>query len=531
MPDSSPSNEALSAEAVAEAQANHGTAKFRQQMGHISRQSSVFFAGTIFTAAAAYLFKVYLARVLGAEALGIYALGMTIVGFLSIFNSLGLPQSALCFVAAYAATGKMKLLGGFLARSVFLLLVSNLLLGAVLIATGRWTAIHLYHTPALGAYLGLFALLMVFGTMNGFFGQVLTGYKDVARRTLITNFIGTPAMMVLTILLVWWGLGLWGYISAQVLAAVLTTALLTAVAWKLTPKEARSPSLWRNGFEKKVVSFSIASFGMLFLQFLMAQADKILIGFYLNAREVGIYAVAMGLVAFVPSVLQAVNQIFAPTIAELHARGDHEVLGRIFQTLTKWILGLTIPLITMLLIFAHPLMRIFGRDFEAGWSVLVIGTLGELIDCGVGSVGFLLLMSGNERRLLRIQMMMSAGIVSFNLLLIPRWGIVGAAIASAITNIIANLWCLKEVHHALGLFPYTRSYYRLLAPVAGSFAVLWLARSWFSAFQPAVVMGVSVILAYAVFGAIALLFGLDADDRLLARAVWTRLRGVVSGAR
>src|ERR1035437_8737160 len=101
------------------------------------------------------------------------------------------------------------------------------------------------------------------------------------------------------------------------------------------------------------------------------------------------------------------------------------------------ILGLTIPLITMLLIFAHPLMRIFGRDFEAGWSVLVIGTLGELIDCGVGSVGFLLL-SGNERRLLRIQMMMSAGIVGFNLLLIPRWGIVGAAIASAITNIIAN---------------------------------------------------------------------------------------------
>jgi len=83
----------------------------------------------------------------------------------------------------------------------------------------------------------------------------------------------------------------------------------------------------------------------------------------------------------------------------------------------------------------------------------------------------------------------------------------------------------------LRVVPYTRSYYRLLAPVAGSFAVLWLARSWFSAFQPAVVMGVSVILAYAVFGAIALLFGLDADDRLLAGAVWTRLRGGVSGAR
>ena len=63
-------------------------------MGHISRHSAVFFAGTIFTAAAGYLFKIYLARVLGAEALGIYALGMTIVGLLGIFNALGLPYSA-----------------------------------------------------------------------------------------------------------------------------------------------------------------------------------------------------------------------------------------------------------------------------------------------------------------------------------------------------------------------------------------------------------------------------------------------------
>src|SRR5271169_3243044 len=102
---------------------------FRQQMGHISRHSSVFFAGTIFTAAAGYLFKIYLARVLGAEALGIYALGMTIVGFLGIFNALGLPQSAVRFVAAYSATGKLELLRGFLGRGVALLLLSNILLG------------------------------------------------------------------------------------------------------------------------------------------------------------------------------------------------------------------------------------------------------------------------------------------------------------------------------------------------------------------------------------------------------------------
>ena len=160
-----------------------------------------------------------------------------------------------------------------------------------------------------------------------------------------------------------------------------------------------------------MISFSAVAFGVSFLEYLMSQADKILIGFYLNAREVGIYAVAMALVAFLPIVLQSVNQIFSPTIADLYARGQIELLGRIFQTLTKWILGFTMPLAAGMVIFAPALMRIFGRDFEIGSAVLVIGTLGQLINCAVGSVGYLLLMSGNQRSLIRIQAVMACGIL------------------------------------------------------------------------------------------------------------------------
>ena len=60
----------------------------------ISRQSSVFLLGTLFTAAIGYLFKIYLARALGAEALGIYALGMTVGGLASIVGSIGIPENS-----------------------------------------------------------------------------------------------------------------------------------------------------------------------------------------------------------------------------------------------------------------------------------------------------------------------------------------------------------------------------------------------------------------------------------------------------
>jgi O-antigen/teichoic acid export membrane protein len=505
--------------------------KFRQQMGHISRQSAVFFAGTIFTAAAGYLFKVYLARVLGAEALGIYALGMTIIGFLGIFNALGLPQSAVRFVATYAATARFDLLRGFLGRSLILLLISNLLLGGLVLFLGPWVAVRFYHTPALSAYLGLFALIMVFGALNTFLGQVLAGFKDVARRTVITNFIGSPVMMIFALALIALGLGLWGYILAQVASAVIVLLLLLAVVWRVTPRAARSFPGQLPPLEKEVISFSAVVFAMSLLEFVMAQSDKVMIGFYLDARQVGIYAVATALVTFVPIILQSVNQIFSPTIADLYARGQNELLGRMFQTLTKWILGLTLPLAAVMIIFAPQLMRIFGREFERGWPILVIGTLGQLVNCGVGSVGFLLLMSGNQRRLIRIQVVMAAVMLALSVVLIPKWGIAGAAVGAAVTNAFANVWYLREVRRTLGLLPSGRGYLRLLLPFGGNLVVLLVLRAIpAGGYAEWLVIAAALLLAYTVFIGIALAFGLGEDDRFIARAIWSRVRGTFPGA-
>src|SRR5208283_5652820 len=103
--------------------------QFQTEMGHISRHSAVYFVGMIFRIGAGYLFKVYLARTLGPEPLGIYALGMTIVGFLGVFNGLGLPQAAVRFVAHYTASGKTEQLRQFLVSATGLILVANVALG------------------------------------------------------------------------------------------------------------------------------------------------------------------------------------------------------------------------------------------------------------------------------------------------------------------------------------------------------------------------------------------------------------------
>jgi O-antigen/teichoic acid export membrane protein len=506
------------------------TQQFRSQFGHISRQSGVFFAGTMFTAVAGYIFRIYLARTLGAEALGIYALGMTVVGLAGVFGGLGLTWAASRFPAAYVSTGRMDELRAFMAWSVLILIVINGLLAVGVVLGRRWVSINLYHTPALAGYLGLFALILFLGSLTTFFGQLLTGYKEVAKRTIITNFVGVLLSIIFTVILISFGRGLWGYVFAQVASAIGVLSLLIWATYKLTPVPARFTLKTINYPQREMFTFAAAAFAMDIMGFLYGQTDKIVLGFYLNARSVGVYAVAATIVAFVPIALQSVNQIFSPTIAELHARGDFELLKRLFQTLTKWVTGLTFPLAAVVILFSRVLMRVFGREFEAGWVILVIGAVGQLVNCATGSVGYLLLMSGNEKRLVRIQMAMAVVTVTLCLLLVPRWGIAGAAIAAAVGNVASNVWCLLEVKMLLKLFPYNRSYWGLAVPFAATLAAAVGLRVGLRSLRADIaVLAFSTAFVYVIFVGTVVLLGLDADDRLIANAIWSRIRNWLPG--
>jgi O-antigen/teichoic acid export membrane protein len=498
---------------------------FTTEMGRISRQSGVAFAGTIFTALVGYAFKIYLARFLGADALGLYALGMTLISFLGMINVLGLPESAVRFVALYSASKRFHELRSLLWNGSWILLATNVVLSAILLRAGPWIVSHLYHSPQLARYLPLFAAIMLTSAFNGFYGNVLTGYREVGRRTVIAKFVASPVTAAATVVLVSLGFGLSGYLAAQVVSSACVLVLLICFAWRFTPVVARRPDLKKLWINREVWSFSAAMFGIGLMQFFMVQTDRVALGIYRGAHDVGIYAIVASLIAYETIFLQSVNQIFAPVIADIHSRGEHALLGRLFQTLTKWILGLTFPLAIVLIVYSRPIMAIFGHEFEAGWLLLVIGTCGQIVNCGVGSVGFLLLMSGNERRLVRVQMVMATVMVLLCFKLVPLWGALGAVIAAAVTNIGMNVWNLVEVRKVLNLSPYNKSYLKLLPSVCGAvFVTLLVSRA--SVFQRAEVVGiaVSLTLGYLVFCALSFAMGLDADDRLITGAVWARVR-------
>jgi len=151
-----------------------------------------------------------------------------------------------------------------------------------------------------------------------------------------------------------------------------------------------------------------------------------------------------------------------------------------------------------------------------------------LVNCGVGSVGYLLLMSGHQYRLVKVQAAMAAVMITINLALIPWLGILGAAIAAAVTNVVSNLWYLREVRRALGITPYNRSYLQMLAPLGAMVMAILLVKPQIMAVRPFwLAFLLALAAAYAIFLCVMLALGMNQDDRLIVSSVWAKLRGTV----
>src|SRR5918996_393547 len=130
----------------------------------------------------------------------------------------------------------------------------------------------------------------------------------------------------------------------------------------------------------------------------------ILVG-WLVARSVGVTTLAYSaswLVATGAAAARAaqvillfiisVSLMFSPFVADLHARGERDTLDRLFKQITRWTMAATLPLFVVLAVTPSSALRLFGSEFGAGRTALLILLLGQLVNVATGTVGFVLIM-------------------------------------------------------------------------------------------------------------------------------------------
>lgn len=386
---------------------------------------------------------VLLARMLGAEGYGLYAYMLAVVEILGIPVQTGVGTLAVREVAGYEERREWGLLRGFLRFGSF-----SIIAFSVLLAVGVCTV---FEVLPLGwsreKYLTLAAglLLLPLRALSNYLGAALRGLKKIVRGLLPENVLRPGGFLLLSV-------GVW-LLPSELSLTPSRTMLFHATAaagaliiggWMLIRELPRDSAVASPDYEVGAWLSSIGPLSLITgMQLINSRADLVMLGILGTSADVGIYRVAAQGGVLVIFGLKAMNMAVAPHFSSLWASDDRERLQRVVTAAARAALLVAVPIVLVFLVAGDRVLGlVFGREFASGHVALSIISVGQLINAGVGSVVLLLNMTGQETVVVRGLMIAAVSNILLNLLLIPLWGIEGAAIATVLTFGIWNvgLW-------------------------------------------------------------------------------------------
>lgn len=188
--------------------------------------------------------------------------------------------------------------------------------------------------------------------------------------------------------------------------------------------------------------------------YMLNWTDVFLLGMMATEEEVGHYNLAYRIASLAMVVIASINVVVAPRVAKLFKEGDLTEMHREVKKSTHIIIAFTIPLVLGIIFLSDFLLSLFGKSFESGKEALIIISAGFLLNAMTGTVDQVLNMTGNQKILQNITVAGFLLNAALNIILIPQYGINGAAMASLVTNVAFNFTCVYYIKKKLGFYTF-----------------------------------------------------------------------------
>ena len=413
------------------------------------RLSVAAFSIRMLSAAIALLSQVLLARWMGSFEYGIFVLvwlTAVVVGNISCF---GFQTAVIRYAPEYLAKGRLDALRGILVTSrIFALAASSIvaLLGAAALYLAGASVESYYVAPF---YLGFLILPMIAlgDTLDGTARSqswVVAALSPtyIVRPLLILGFMGSFMALGLAPTA---RMALLASLAATYATTVIQFALVTFRLDRAIPTGTREV-LFGEWFRVALPIFLVEGFF-----FLMTNADVLMVGRYMDPTHVAVYFATVKTLALVHFVYFAVKAGVAPRYSRLMHSGDRAGLEAFVHDSSRWTFWPSLAMAVAVLLIGWPMLMLFGKGFTEGYPLLFMLVLGVVARASVGPAESLLNMSDNERICAGVYAVTLALNLVMNALLIPRFGLPGAAAATTAAMIFETVALSLTVRRRLGI--------------------------------------------------------------------------------
>ncbi|HMV25819.1 MAG TPA: oligosaccharide flippase family protein [bacterium] len=498
----------------------------------LAKKFAISGIGSIFGLFWTPLTSVITTRFLGAELYGIFSLVQSWGSLLANLSSIGLNGMNLRFIPTYKATGSMALIKGSVfttirvsvvisaAATCFILFFPDLF--CELFIHRPETISEEYFSNYVTKAFQFYAVSILLTASYQAFLSSLVGYQFVQYKVLANDVLGPAAKIISLTSLLLLDFNLYAALGSNIIQDIVVLLVSAFYLFRIAP-ELRDKSIPVQIEKKKMMKFSSALFANSLLSKYTYQLDILFLGYYATLPEIGIYTLALRLQPLIYLPHYSISSVFGPMVAELYTAGKIKELNQFYKTTTKWSVTLSLPICSLIILFSKEILGVFGKEFAAGFELVAILSIGNLIHDFLGLSGNIILMTGR----IRINVINSIVMAIINLLLmsilIRNYGMYGAAIGNFLSITILSILTTVETFYILKIHPFD---FLLLKPFFAmliSSSIVIAISIWYRLPYYEITFLIYILVFILLYVGFLFLFGLSQDDRMILDKILKKL--------
>lgn len=490
----------------------------------ITKGAGIVFFSMFISKALTYFYRMVVARI-GTEEYGLLSLGIAALGIATTLSLLGLDNGISRYIPYYVGKEDKERIKGTITSALKISFPLAVFFGLIMIFYSSWISVNLFQNTELTPILIIFAFVVPFNVMGILFLVTLTSFKKIEYYVLTKNIFESIILIIVTIILLYFGFGLYGATFAYAVA-IISTFLISFYFVEQKTFQFFRTKLKSIPLKRELLNFSWPSMLSGILGMVVGWTDVLMIGYFLSVSEVGIYNAALPTAALMFIIPGALVSLFLPTVTELYSKGKRQELENVYKTTTKWIFFANFPLFLLMIIFSRQILRtLFGHEYIPAALALSILSFGYFGSSLFQTSSTILLMIKKTRLLLYISIITAGLNVILNYTLIPAYGMVGGAVATGFSLLISGILYVFFVYRFMKIQPITGQYLKSICSGVFSAAVAYnLTRLLFTPtplYALILMFGLFLLIYLLMF---LLLKGFTEEDAMILKTIQKKAR-------
>ena len=469
-----------------------------------------------------YAFGIFLARTLGAEEFGLFGLALTIFNMVTLTVVLGMDIGATKFVSHHLVEGQHGKARESIIAASSIAFGSGLVAAIVLMVLAHPIAVTLYDKPNLVQSLLFLSAAIPLATLTIVLISTLQAYQTV-RYTILIKYLWEPiGKFILAGGLLWAGFQLLGVLISILIVFAVSAALSINALRQLAFGRLDCLFAWNWREARLLVSFCLPLFVSKIFGVVAPRSDILILGYWASVEEVGVYLAAFQTAAIMSLVLSAFDTSLGPILSRAWSQQDQARMRDSYQAVSRLSIMTALPIFCCLLLFSSEILRVFGAEFVGGRWALMILALGQVFNTATGSANTVLLMSGQSRLVMTNTVVMGVVLLAATAVIIPFWGITGAALTAATIFILTNVIRVSQVWRLHHVQPYSMDLAKSVTAAAIATGITLMISNLAPALSSPVVAFAFGMLYVAGIG----LLGVSRQDRLIFESLVSRCKSL-----